>query len=294
MKNTNDMINILSKPGQTSLLPQYFHSDCMYERFLDATLEEASEVGRATNIKGQVKLTDDYEIEYDNLEFFVNKKKDLENEFFVELSERITKERATEFCNIISQNWFDGRAKRNSEPVKQLFASIKNYLLEYRKVKNENDIRVMFDIDESIEPNFDDDEIEAILELNRQMFDGYVYQWLEGHPNYLEMGSGDIYCRRGIFLDKPLEPQEYLEWNYINSYSLAFTVTEKFAQMVDKATPAILNTNLANLRERILFFSPFIPNMPAGQFKLGIIPHWWTLKITKQGNHGGIDEYLVD
>ena len=64
--------------------------------------------------------------------------------------------------------------------------------------------------------------------------------------------------------------------------------------MTDKATPAILNTNLANLRDRILFFSPFIKNMPIGQFELGIIPHWWTLRISKQGTHGGIDEYLLD
>lgn len=289
----NDITNILSKPGQTSLLPQYFHSDVMYERFLDAILNESQEIERAINSKG-IKLTDDYEIKYDNLEFFVDNKRKFEEEFFSELSERISKERAKLFCEIISQNWYDGRVKRESGPVKQLFASVKNYLLEYRKVRTSDDIRVMYDIDNSIEPNFDDDEIETILELNRQMFDGYVYQWIEGHKNFLEMGSGDIYCRRGILLKKPLEPQEYLEWNYINSYSLAFTVTEKFAQMAAGATPAILNSNLANLRERILFFSPFVPDMPIGQFELGIIPHWWTLRITKQGRHGGIDEYLVD
>ena len=199
MEDKNDIELFLSKPGQTTLLPQYFHSNCMYERFLDATLDDANEIGRATNIKGQVKLTDRYEILYDNLEYFITKKKDFENEFYLELSNRITKKRATEFCNIISQNWFDGRAKRNSEPVKQLFASIKNYLIEYQKVRTKDDIRVIYDIQDDIKPNFDEDEIETILELNKQMFDGYIYQWLEGHPNYLEMSSDDRHLLRQTF-----------------------------------------------------------------------------------------------
>jgi hypothetical protein len=294
MDDIYDITKDLTKPGQTSLLPQYFYSDCMFERFLDATQCEADEISRAESIKGQTKTTEDYEIEHDNLEFFVERKEQFEIEFLKELSKRITKIKATIFCKIISDNWYDGRAKRNSLPVRRLFASIKNYLLEYKKVTNEDDIRVIYDVDDKIKPNFNDDDIDAILEVNRQMFDGYISQWIEGHPNYFEMGSKDIYCRRGLFLEKPLDSEEYLEWNYINSYSIAFTVTEKFSQMTDKATPAILNTNLANLRDRILFFSPFIKNMPIGQFELGIIPHWWTLRISKQGTHGGIEEYLLD
>lgn len=294
MTNDDYIKENLSKAGQASLLPQYFNSSCMYERFLNATSDNEDEIDRSENVRGQVKLTDSDEIKYENLNYFIDKKSDLEDEFFEELTKQISEERASEFCKIISENWYDGRAQRNSEPVKKLFASIKNYLLEYRKVKSEDGIMVFNQIEDDYEPNFDDDEIETILSINRQMFDGHIHKWIEGHPKHLEMGSGDIYCRRGIFLENKIMTKEFLEWNYINSYSLAFSVTEKFAQMSPNDTPAILNTNLANIRERTLFFSPFIKNMPIDQFELGIIPHWWTMRIIKQGTHGGIEEYIID
>lgn len=283
-----------SKPSRASQLPQYFYSELMYERFLDATLIQEEEINRAINIKRQVKLTDNEEIEYDNLKYFIVNKKKFEEEFYEELLSILSKDRTNLFCSIISENWYDGRVKRESKPVMQLMASVRNYLLEYRKVKNVSGIKVIYDIEDGIEPNFEDDEIEEIIALNRRMLDGYLPNWLDGHPKKLEMGSSDIYCRRGVFLEKEFDSEEYFEWRFINSYSLAFSVTEKFAQMADTKTPAIINTNIANLRERVLFFSPFIKGMPAEQFEFGIIPHWWTMRINKQEIHGGIIEYMVD
>ena len=282
----------LSKPGQTSMLPQYLHSDIIYERFLDAIQSDFDEIERAINVKG-TKFTDLSETIYDNLVFFTKNKLKFEDEFFNELSDRINEEKADLFCKTISQNWFDGRAKRNSIPVKELMASIKQYLIN-RKAKDETGIKVIYEIGNEIKPSFSDEEIAEIITLNKQMLDGYLDQWIEGHPNRLEMSIGDIYCRRGIFLDKLLDTEEYLEWNYINSYSLAFTVTEKFSQMGEGKEPAIINTNYSNIRERVLFFSPFIREMPPIQFELGIIPHWWTMSIVNQGYHGQILEYLVD
>ena len=282
-----------SKPSKTSLLPQYLFSEAMYERFLDATLNQDEEIQRAFNSKG-IKCTDDYEIEYENLNFFIDNKTKFENEFSSELKERIGKKKSIEFCEIISNSWFDGRTKRESLPVLQLFASIKEYLLE-KKVRNLDLIRVANQLDDDIAPNFTSNEINQILELNREMFDGYIYQWLENHPSFLDIGSGDIYCRRGMFLDNLMEvSEEYRELNFISSYSIAFSVTEKFAQLKKDSNPVIINTNLANLRERILFFSPFIKDMPPFQFELGVIPHWWRLRLFEQGIHGGINEFLVD
>jgi hypothetical protein len=291
-----DYSDLNSKPGQASFLPQYFHSPCMYERFLNATNNDVGEIERAINSSG-IKLVDLDEQYSDNLNYFISNKQQLEDEFYSELSTRIGDKKTNEFCTIIRESWFDGRTERESKPVKELFASIKNYLLEYGLVTKTDDIRVINDIDDKIKPSFDDDEIETIIELNRQMLDGHIGRWLKGHPNDLEMGTGDIYCRRGIFEEKEFEEGiEYWEWNYINSYSLAFTVTEKFSQMANKGRvqPAIINTNIANIRERVLFFSPFIKGMPPQQFELGVIPHWVTMKISKQGNHGGINEYIVD
>lgn len=288
-RETDDLINA----GKTSLLPQYIYSQFMHERFLDAALFQSEEIERAENKPG-IKLADGTEIEYDNLKFFIDKKAKFEEEFFQTLSERITEEKANLFCEIISKNWFDGRVRRGNNLVKKLMVSIKNYLLEYRKVKNENGIRVINKIDKRFKPNFEDDEIDAIILLNREMLDGHIHDWLKGHPNHDTIATGSIHCRRGMFLEKEFENEEYLEWSYINSYSLAFSVTEKFSRMVENKKAAIVNTNLTNIRERSLFFSPFIKGMPPEQFEFGVIPHWWTMNIKRQGMHGEIVEYLVD
>ena len=163
----------VTKPSETALLPQYFHSEYMYERFLDATLSEKGEIDRAINTKG-IKQAEAEEVSYENLNYFNINKAKFEDEFFSELSERISEEKANQFCEIISQNWFDGKAKRESLSVLELMASIKNYLVEYRKVKNISEIRVVNRIDSSIKPNFADDEIQEIISLNREMFDGFI------------------------------------------------------------------------------------------------------------------------
>jgi hypothetical protein len=287
----------LNKAGKTSLLPQYENSESMYERFLDATLNESEEVYRAKKEPGtRLATIDPDENDYDNLDYFtepINKKK-LEDEFFNELAERIGKEKTELFCKLISEYWYDGRTRRiKSDPMLKLQRSIQNYLLEYRKVTSIENIQVINQISSDLEYSFEDDEINEILSLNREMTDHNLQNWLEGHANYLEMGMGDIYFRRGIYLDKePTNP--YQEWLYINSYSLSFSVTEKFVQERGNKTPIIFNTNYANLRDRILFFSPFIKGMPPFQLELGIIPHYFTLKSHHQGTYGEIEEYIVD
>lgn len=287
-----DYKRIINKLSKVAFLPQYINSDLMIERFLNGIILKQGEVERAKNIKGQIKLIEESEVKCDNIEFFLNSKEKFENEFFDELSERITEEKAKLFYEIITQSWYDGRTKRNSQSVIELMASIQNYLIGYRKVNNANGIRVLYQIHSEIRPNFEDYEIEEIISLNREMFDGYIHQWIKGHP--FCNNTEDLYCRRGVFLNNLFDSEEYYEWSFINSYSIACTVTEKFAQMKEDGIPAIIHTNISNLRHRILFFSPFIKGMPARQFELGIIPHWWTQRIVYQGEHGGIHEYLID
>jgi hypothetical protein len=86
----------------------------------------------------------------------------------------------------------------------------------------------------------------------------------------------------------------YREWDFINSYSIAFSAPEKFSQMMNGRKPAILNGDLAIFDGRMLFFSPFIPGMDVGQLEFGIIPSEKALPIHSQGIHGGILEYIID
>lgn len=290
MKANNDFI---SKPGKTSLLPQYFHSEYMYERFLDATGNESEEIFRSRNQKG-IKISEGKELEADRLEYFIENKEKLEKEFYKELCSVLSPKRANKFCKIVRDHWYDGRLERESKPVLKLMASVKNYLIEYRKVNNIDKIPVINEIPKKTKPSFDDDEINEILSINLRLVENHLEEWISIHPQTLEMGLGDLYCRRGIFLDKLLPNEKYLEWQYINSYSLSFSVTEKFSQMYPGKIPVILNTNYANIRERILFFSPFIKGMNPYQLELGIIPHYFSLHLRRQGRYGGIYEYDID
>lgn len=279
-----------------SLLPQYEQSELMYEQFLDGVLNQSNEVFRSKKKAGiKIAVADSKELISDNLEYFTNteNKKKLEEEFTFKLENSIGKEKAELFCTIIKDFWFDGRKKRLQSPeILKLKRSIQNYLLEYRKVTNVENIRVINGISPDLEYSFEDDEIQCILALNKEMLDWHIQKWLELNPDYLEMSTDKIYLRRGICLEN--EPaKEYKEWLYINSYSLAFTVSEKFAEKRDKKKSIILNANYSDLNDRILFFSPFIKNLHPTQLEVGIIPHYFDLEIKYKGNFGEIEEYEI-
>ena len=50
----------------------------------------------------------------------------------------------------------------------------------------------------------------------------------------------------------------------------------------------------ALFEHRILFFSPFIPNMEVQELEFGVIPSENPLPIRYQGKHGDIHEYIID
>lgn len=286
--------NLLSKASQISLLPQYQNSETMYDRFSSATLEGSQDIIRSKNLE-KIKLTDIYEIENDHLKYFINKKSDFETEFFNTLSLKISENRANLFCNIISQYWYDGKTKRQSEEVKRLFASIKNYFLQYRFASCPENIRVLNELEPSVETNFEDSEIKEIIMINKMMVSHYMQEWLENRHDYLETNFESLHCRRGLYLEKIFNNgDEYYEWDFINSYSIGFTVTEKFAQINKSKIPVIINKNLSDVLDRIIFFAPFIPGMPIHQFELGLIPHTYTMRCKNQGKYGGIHEFFVE
>jgi hypothetical protein len=108
------------------------------------------------------------------------------------------------------------------------------------------------------------------------------------------MSDDDIFFRRGLSLQAPLDRHEpYREWDFINSYSIALSAPEKFAQMQDGRVAALVSGDWGLFLGRVLFFSPFVPNMDLGQLEAGVIPSERPLPIKFQGNHGGILEYIL-
>ena len=146
-----------------------------------------------------------------------------------------------------------------------------------------------------VEPLISVEGIAAILTVNDQMMYRHIEEWKRNHPNYDNLNNNDIFLRRGLSLDRKLDTsQPYREWDFLNSYSIAFSAPEKFSQMMKGKTSAIVNAELALFEGRILFFSPFIPGMNVGQLEFGVIPSEKPLPIYAQGEHSGILEYIID
>lgn len=284
----------MKKLGRVAILPQYIQSDCMFEKFLNASFDDES-VFRTPCIQGETKIIVKDEFLMDRLEYFIVNNNALQEEFCETLRKRLVKESAFKFCKIIRDFWADGRAQRlKSVPVRRLMKSVQNYLIGYRKVQKPENIRTQLSqMLERTEPNFDDDEISEILAINREMTNYHIQKWMEGHPKYDELTTNKIYIRRGLALESDFKTGEYAERYLISSYSLSFSVGEQFAKIIENRIPAIVNMSYGESLNRILFFSPFIPGMKPNQLEFGIIPHYYPLKISFQEEIGGIKEYIL-
>jgi hypothetical protein len=138
-------------------------------------------------------------------------------------------------------------------------------------------------------------DVARVLQLNHELLHKHLEAWKAVHLNADRLSSDDIFLRRGLGLERPFEDDDvYREMDFINSYSLAFSSPEKFAQMQQNKVPAIVNGDLALFEQRVLFFSPFVPGMAVGQLEFGIIPALKALPLKSQGKHAGIHEYLLD
>lgn len=267
----------------------------MMERFLIAIHDESAPIGRSENIKG-IKTVDRAEYVADAFDYFTEKKLELENEFFLEITGRIDSNKAALFCDVIARDWYDGKTLRFAPRVQQLKSSIRNYLLS--ALGDHSTIAgVVVNWDSCIdhEPLLTVEEVAEILEVNNYLIHSHVEKWLSIHPKYEDLSMDDIFFHRGIDISRPFEGEaKYIEWDYINSYSMAFSAPEKFAQMSRNGTPVLLHGDICLFRSRMLFFSPFIPNMDVGQLEIGMIPSKRPLPLHCQGSHGGILEYILD
>lgn len=286
----------MSRPEKVSILPQYEKSIIMYERFLDASLYNKEDIQRSEK-ELKIARADSTEIILDKLDYFTDNKNkaNLEFEFLDRLIGSIGQSKAELFCKLISEYWYDGRSKRReSKKMLRLAKSIQNYFIEYRRVINLESIRAVdkdhVSLDEKL--MFEDDEISAILEINTEMLDLHLSKWLETRNDYLEISSNDIYFRRGLLMEKKPD-KDYNEFWYINSYSLALTIPEKFVTWDNKKFKIVINSSFSDLRNRILFFSPFIKDMEPYQLEIGVIPHYYDVELIYQGEYGGLEEYIT-
>jgi hypothetical protein len=279
---------------ETALLPQYQISETFMERFLVAIHEEGVPVTRSTN-DGKIKLVDNSELVDDVLCYFSENTDHFRAQFAEDLKGKIGPYEFDLFCSTIATEWFDGKRLREEGNSQKLKRSVLEYISKVSGTASvENFVQVNNALD-GITPLVAPETIAAILTVNDRLVSHHIEKWKEAHPRNNEFSNDDIYLRRGLALSSLLDTSEpYREWDFINSYSIALSAPEKFSQMALGKIPAMINGDLGLFRGRILFFSPFIPNMDVGQLEFGIIPSEKPLPIGYQGCHAGIHEYLID
>ncbi|MFW1984061.1 hypothetical protein ACG94M_12195 [Acinetobacter guillouiae] len=288
---------IKHKGLEASILPQYSNSPAFYERFLISAHEEKGEINRSLNIRGEKKFIDEKELDLDYLNYFTEEKEKFRLEFIRELRQRnVHEEEIKIFCEVIAQEWFDGKRLRNEGKVLCLKRSIYDYL---SKIVNSSIDPINFVQSQKslidIKPLISVQAIASILTVNDQMLYRYIEEWKNIHPNRDRISSDDIFLRRGLVLDnKFISDTTYKEWDFLNSYSIAFSAPEKFSQMENGKIPTIVNGDLSLFENRVLFFSPFIPEMDVGQLEFGIIPSEHKQTITCQGIYSDIYEYIIN
>lgn len=279
---------------QAMQLPQYRDSAAAMELFLDAIHDQSQPLRRSSNVPGSVKWADSSEIAAENLSYFEGHKEQLEQEFLVELRDRIGTAKAAEFCDTVADDWFSGARGQRGPRVTALKAAVREYVSAIIKPAELKSV-VVLEQQELAAGTLNARDVARILELNHQLLCKHLEAWKATHPNADSLSSDDIFLRRGLGLDRAFEDHDvYLEWDFINSYSLAFSSPEKFAQRQKNKVAAIVNGDLALFDYRVLFFSPFVPGMKVGQLEFGIIPAVKALPLKYQGEHAGIREYLLD
>ncbi len=280
--------------SDTVLLPQYQQSAAFMERFLIAAHEEGASIVRSPN-STKIKMVDGSELEADALSYFSDGIDEFRKEFSSELLERISCHELDLFCSVIAEEWFDGKRLRENGNPRRLKRSVYDYLSRVSGITKPAEFIQVRESLSGVEPLISAEAVAAILTVNDQMIYRHVEAWKEQHPNANHLSSNDVFFRRGLALKAPLDTSEpYREWDFINSYSIAFSAPEQFSQMMKGRAPAVVNGDMALFEGRILFFSPFIPGMDVGQLEIGVIPAESPLSVHYQGEHAGIMEYILD
>lgn len=269
--------------------PQYVASEEFLLRFLDAA-HNANSIALTRSILGTTKAASNLALAADNLEWFVDQKATLENEFFGGLVERIGPSKAKDFIDLVTNCWFDGRASRTKGKILDLTRSVGCYA---RRVAKPGVQLVASEPLPSGPELLTEEEIAAVLTLNQQMLQWAIDDWIASRPQSEAIARDEIYVVRGVALNSAPNPGgRFQELNYIASYSLAISVGEQFAQ-TGRGTPTLIHAPLDVFRDRTLFFSPFMPGLKADQFELGVIPGADLDVLTFQQHRDGAAEYIL-
>lgn len=166
----------------TSMLPQYNASAAFMERFLVAAHIDGTPIERSPNSR-KIKLVDGSELDADILNYFIQNKKCFRSEFTDELKGRISDEEFRVFCQVVADEWFDGKRLRQDGRPRRLKRSVCDYLsiLTGSATPPSQFVQTQ-DLPLDVEPLITVQTVAAILTVNDQMIYRHVEAWKAIHP----------------------------------------------------------------------------------------------------------------
>lgn len=197
------------------------------------------------------------------------------------------------FIESFRDDWIDGQRRRQKSVG---IMAIKSSIGQFDQFHFGNRVKsfVHNQVDTSVEPLFDVNEMGIIFEANEGLLEVFLSNYVDQLGTEGPSTFSEIYVRRGVLM--PSVEKYRKELNYLSSYSLALTPVEQFAQLWTNKTksagvPSIFSAPIPAVQKRTVAFAPFISGMALEQMELIVAPPSEYTALDNRGEHGGIIEF---
>ncbi|WP_156432442.1 hypothetical protein [Burkholderia sp. MSMB1498] len=259
------------------------------QRLLESAADGGAEVERAPYAQGQKQIAID-ELALGALDFFQKKQSDWSEWFQEKLCEGgVDETKVDAYIYAFSSLWIDGAKRRQtSKEMQSIKASIKQHDDFFHKSQAG---RYVFHSDvDGADPLLTPWEMQCVFDANSTMLEICIAEYLQVYHGPRAGSINSTYVRRGVYMPtQPISPMT--ELNYLNSYSLAVTLPEVFAQTYsqkhkDKGIPTIFSAPVPAVQCRTAAFAPFIKGMDLSQLEMVVAPPIEPMELVFHGVHG--------
>lgn len=261
----------------------------VHQRLLESAADGGDLVQRAPYVPGEKQIAPG-ELALGALDFFRKKQSDWSNWFREKLlAGGIDATKVDAYIHAFSNLWIDGAKRRQtSQEMQAIKASIKQHD-EYFHKSSAGQYVLNSDVG-GFDPLLNPLEMQCVFEANSLMLEICIADYLEVYHGPGEGSINRTYVRRGVYMPAgPADPMA--ELNYLNSYSLALTLPEVFAQTYsqkdkEKGIPTIFSTPLPAVQARTVAFAPFVEGMTLSQLELVVAPPIEPMRLVFHGIYG--------
>ncbi len=265
----HDFAALLSR----STLDKYIHNPFLKQRFIDDASSGQTDLSSEPGSKGFKEIS---ELEYDHgiFEYFDHNRPEMESEFRDFFYEEIGKAKYASFVNTIANVWTLGHKGRKNSLVQSLIQSVYNFLSSRNLEPNDY---ILGDFESGVHsPMFTNEEMIKLLLINAKLLEHYLTEYCYQVSSLEETTSftkDDLWVHRGLFLDKEWGiGDQYTEKDFLNSYALSISISEKFSKIDQNKVPSIVSWNVDDIINQVIAFYAFTPGMTNVQTELVVMP----------------------